>query len=122
MTLATILTQIMARTTNMLPGVSEKKVDSNTLLKQITPVSAFFAASLVLANKAYIYLAVSYIQALFLCFILSLHLIVNLSDAESVHACCGADLLLFLRTRENDLYGAVHRDAHMRGSCHHLDG
>jgi hypothetical protein len=30
--------------------------------KQILPVSLFFAISLVLSNKAYIYLSVSYIQ------------------------------------------------------------
>lgn len=64
MTLATVLTQILARTTNMLPAVNEKKVDSKAIYRQILPVSIFFAISLVLANKAYIYLAVSYIQML----------------------------------------------------------
>lgn len=64
MFLATILTQIMSRTTNMLPGVKEKKVDKDAIVKQILPVSIFFAVSLVLSNKAYIYLSVSYIQML----------------------------------------------------------
>lgn len=64
MTLATFLTQIMSRTTNMLPGVNEKKVTTDVFLKQIAPVSVFFAFSLVLSNKAYIYLSVSYIQML----------------------------------------------------------
>lgn len=64
MTLATILTQIMARTTNMLPGVKEGKVNGSAIVKQILPVSVFFAVSLVLSNKAYIYLSVSYIQML----------------------------------------------------------
>lgn len=64
MTLATVLTQIMAKTTNMLPGVKEKKVDSAALRGQILPVALFFAFSLVLSNKAYIYLSVSYIQML----------------------------------------------------------
>ncbi|KAJ1422745.1 triose-phosphate transporter family-domain-containing protein [Ochromonadaceae sp. CCMP2298] len=61
MLLATILTQIMSRTTNMLPG---GKVTGDVYLKQLLPVSLFFAVSLVLSNKAYIYLAVSYIQML----------------------------------------------------------
>lgn len=64
MFLATILTQIMSRTTNMLPGVKENKVDGNVMAKQILPVTLFFATSLVLSNKSYIYLSVSYIQML----------------------------------------------------------
>lgn len=35
------------------------------MLKQILPVSIFFAISLVLSNKAYIYLSVSYIQVMY---------------------------------------------------------
>mmetsp|Transcript_25496 Transcript_25496/g.25743 ORF Transcript_25496/g.25743 Transcript_25496/m.25743 type:complete len:316 (+) Transcript_25496:123-1070(+) len=64
MFLATVLTQIMARTTSMLPGVGEKKVTFEVMQTQILPVSLFFAVSLVLANKSYIYLSVSYIQML----------------------------------------------------------
>lgn len=64
MALATFITQVMARTTSRLPGVHEKKVDANALKTKIMPVSAFFALSLVLSNKAYIYLSVSYIQML----------------------------------------------------------
>ena len=95
MFLATILTQIMSKTTNMLPGVREvilfkffffsfhffffssfclffmssckqNKVDMKVLQKQLIPVAVFFSFSLVLSNKAYIYLSVSYIQVLFL--------------------------------------------------------
>jgi len=61
---ATIMTQIMARTSNWLPGVREKKVDGAVMQSQILPVSLCFSVSLVLANKAYIYLSVSYIQML----------------------------------------------------------
>jgi drug/metabolite transporter (DMT)-like permease len=64
MIFATVLTQVMARTTNMLPGVKEKKVDAKALQTSIFPVALFFAVSLVLSNKAYIYLSVSYIQML----------------------------------------------------------
>lgn len=59
---STVMTQIMSRTTNMLPGVREGKVDAAAMKAQILPVSLCFAVSLVLANKAYIYLSVSYIQ------------------------------------------------------------
>jgi drug/metabolite transporter (DMT)-like permease len=48
----------------MLPGVQEKKVDANVMQGQILPVSLCFAVSLVLSNKSYIYLSVSYIQML----------------------------------------------------------
>lgn len=64
MILASVLTKIMALTTDMLPGVKEKKVDMNAFKKQILPVAMFFALSLVLSNKSYIYLSVSYIQML----------------------------------------------------------
>lgn len=64
MLFATILTQIMARTTNMLPAVKENKVDQKTLMNNILPVALLFSVSLVLCNKAYIYLSVSYIQML----------------------------------------------------------
>ena len=64
MILASILTQIMSKTTSMLPGVQEKKVDANVMQGQILPVSLCFAVSLVLSNKSYIYLSVSYIQML----------------------------------------------------------
>jgi hypothetical protein len=59
---ATVMTQVMSRTTNMLPGVKEGKVDTTVMWKQILPVTMFFATSLVLSNKSYIYLSVSYIQ------------------------------------------------------------
>lgn len=61
---ATVMTQIMAVSSNWLPGVHEKKVNLDVMKTQIFPVSACFAVSLVLANKAYIYLSVSYIQML----------------------------------------------------------
>jgi drug/metabolite transporter (DMT)-like permease len=64
MVFATIMTQILSRTTNMLPGVRENKVNGDVVLKQILPVTLFFATSLVMSNKAYIYLSVSYIQML----------------------------------------------------------
>jgi hypothetical protein len=89
MCLATILTQMMSRYTNMLPGVrevrkfvmqnylaiffinlqpllnhyfSQNKVTLGVLRNQILPVALFFSISLIFSNKAYIYLSVSYIQ------------------------------------------------------------
>jgi len=65
MLLATVLTRIMAITMpDMVPGVKEKKVDFGTMKTKILPVSCLFAMSLILSNKAYIYLSVSYIQML----------------------------------------------------------
>lgn len=64
MILATIITRLMVRYTNMLPGAREGKVNSQVFTNKIIPVAACFAVSLVLSNKAYIYLSVSYIQML----------------------------------------------------------
>lgn len=44
-------------------SAAQNKVNVQVMQKQILPVSLFFAISLVLSNKAYIYLSVSYIQA-----------------------------------------------------------
>ena len=64
MLLSTVLTQLMSRYTNMLPGVKENKVDYLFMKEKLLPLSAFFATSLVLSNKAYVYLSVSFIQML----------------------------------------------------------
>lgn len=64
MVLATIITRIMSKSTNMLPSVKENKVDGDVMKRKILPVAGAFAISLVLSNKAYIYLSVSYIQML----------------------------------------------------------
>lgn len=64
MLLATIITQLLSKYTDMLPGVKENKVDHICIKESIVPVSLFFAVSLVLSNKSYIYLSVSFIQML----------------------------------------------------------
>lgn len=67
MLVATCLTQIMSKTTQMLPGVKEQKIGIEELKTKVLPVAFFFAVSLVLSNKAYIFLSVSYIQMLKAC-------------------------------------------------------
>ena len=67
MSVATCLTQVMSRTTLMLPGVKEQKIGLDELKTKVLPVALFFAISLVLSNKAYIFLSVSYIQMLKAC-------------------------------------------------------
>lgn len=42
----------------------QKKVKSDDIYSKIVPVALFFAFSLVLSNKAYIYLSVSYLQVI----------------------------------------------------------
>lgn len=66
MIISTILTQILRRTTDLLPGVKEGKVDASVIQKRIFPIAVLFAISLICANKAYLYLSVSYIQVLLL--------------------------------------------------------
>jgi drug/metabolite transporter (DMT)-like permease len=64
MTLATILTQIMSRTTSMLPAVQDNRVKWDDFKKRVIPIAVLFSISLIFSNKAYIYLSVSYIQML----------------------------------------------------------
>ena len=64
MILATILTQIMARTTSMLPAANANQVTFQDIKTRIVPVALLFSISLIFSNKAYVYLSVSYIQML----------------------------------------------------------
>ena len=83
----------------MLPGVKEQKVDMNVMRKQIFPVSVCFAVSLVLSNKAYIYLSVSYIQVgvlsiIFFCVTFYLFTqFFGITDVKGFYTCCGADIV-----------------------------
>lgn len=60
----TILTQILARTTNMLSSVKEKKVTLDMFLTKLVPVSMLFSYGLVATNLAYMYLSLSSIQVI----------------------------------------------------------
>ncbi len=60
--LSTIFTQILSRTTNLLPAVNEGKVSANDFVRKIIPVSFLFAYGLVAGNIAYQYISLSYIQ------------------------------------------------------------
>ncbi len=60
--LGTIFTQILARTTKLLPSVEEGKVSINDYIRKILPVSFLFAYGLVAGNVAYSYISLSYIQ------------------------------------------------------------
>lgn len=62
MLFATVLTQVLSRTTNLLPAVKSANVDAKAMRNQIFPVAVCFAVSLIMSNKAYIYLSVSFIQ------------------------------------------------------------
>mmetsp|Transcript_6149 Transcript_6149/g.6314 ORF Transcript_6149/g.6314 Transcript_6149/m.6314 type:complete len:381 (-) Transcript_6149:410-1552(-) len=59
-----ILTQVLARTTNLLPGVKEGRVTTHLYKTKILPISFCFAISLICGNKAYMFLSVSFIQML----------------------------------------------------------
>ena len=60
--LASILTQILSRTTIMLPGVKEGKVTKEDYTRRRVPMALCFATSLVLGNMAYKYISLAYIQ------------------------------------------------------------
>ena len=64
MVFATVLTQILSRTTNMLPGVKQNAVTMKVYMQKIIPIAFCFALSLVCGNKAYIFLSVAFIQML----------------------------------------------------------
>ncbi|KUJ15517.1 triose-phosphate transporter [Mollisia scopiformis] len=59
---ATIMTQIMARTTTLLDGRKTVKMTGRVYLRAIVPIGLFFSLSLICGNLTYLYLSVSFIQ------------------------------------------------------------
>lgn len=67
MLFATIMTQILARTTTALDGRKSVKMTGKIYLRAIVPIGFFFSLSLICGNKAYLYLSVAFIQMLKAC-------------------------------------------------------
>ncbi|KAK2768164.1 hypothetical protein FQN54_000016 [Arachnomyces sp. PD_36] len=61
---ATLMTQILARTTTMLDGRKTVKMTGRVYLRAIVPIGFFFSLSLICGNKTYLYLSVAFIQML----------------------------------------------------------
>lgn len=60
----TFMTQILARTTNLLDGRKKVKMTGRVYLRAIVPIGLFFSLSLICGNVTYLYLSVSFIQML----------------------------------------------------------
>ena len=54
---ATIFTQILSRTTNLLAGVKEGKITSNDYFYKLMPMAVLFVVGVVLGNMAYKHLS-----------------------------------------------------------------
>lgn len=61
---ATLMTQIMARTTTLLDGRKTVKMTGRVYLRAIVPIGAVFSLSLICGNLTYLYLSVAFIQML----------------------------------------------------------
>ncbi|KAL8744626.1 MAG: hypothetical protein Q9190_003154 [Brigantiaea leucoxantha] len=61
---ATLMTQIMARTTTLLDGRKTVKMTGRIYVRAIMPIGAFFSLSLICGNMTYLYLSVAFIQML----------------------------------------------------------
>jgi len=64
LTFATIMTQVMARTTTLLDGRKNIKMTGRVYLRAIVPIGLFFSLSLICGNLTYLYLSVAFIQML----------------------------------------------------------
>lgn len=62
LTFATIMTQILARTTKLLDGRKKVAMTGKVYLRAIVPIGLFFSLSLICGNLTYLYLSVSFIQ------------------------------------------------------------
>ncbi|KAJ4415004.1 hypothetical protein N0V82_007586 [Gnomoniopsis sp. IMI 355080] len=61
---ASIVTQILARTTSLLDNRKDVEMDVRTYVRAIVPIGVLYSASLVCSNQAYLYLSVALIQML----------------------------------------------------------
>ncbi|TAQ86231.1 hypothetical protein B7494_g5443 [Chlorociboria aeruginascens] len=61
---ATLMTQILARTTKLLDGRKTVKMTGRVYVRAIVPIGLFFSLSLICGNLTYLYLSVSFIQML----------------------------------------------------------
>ncbi|KAF3935882.1 hypothetical protein ABW20_dc0102070 [Dactylellina cionopaga] len=61
---ATIATQVLAKTSNLLDGLKTVKMTGKVYLRAVVPIGFFFSLSLICSNQAYLYLSVSFIQML----------------------------------------------------------
>jgi len=61
---AAIGTRVLQRTTNLLDGVKDVNITKDVFLRSILPIGLLFSGSLILSNKAYLYLSVPFIQML----------------------------------------------------------
>jgi hypothetical protein len=61
---AAIGTRVLQRTTRLLDGTKDVRMDKATFVRRILPIGVLFSGSLILSNTAYLYLSVSYIQML----------------------------------------------------------
>ncbi|KAJ5293768.1 hypothetical protein PENANT_c002G06406 [Penicillium antarcticum] len=64
LTFATIMTQILARTTTVLDGRKNVKMTGRVYLRAIVPIGVMFSLSLICGNMTYLYLSVAFIQML----------------------------------------------------------
>ncbi|RDB30613.1 hypothetical protein Hypma_005877 [Hypsizygus marmoreus] len=61
---AAIGTRVLKRTTHLLDGTKDVRMDRRMFVRSILPIGVLFSASLIFSNTAYLYLSVSYIQML----------------------------------------------------------
>lgn len=61
---ATLMTQVLARTTKLLDGRKTVKMTGRIYLRAIVPIGALFSLSLICGNMTYLYLSVAFIQML----------------------------------------------------------
>lgn len=57
-------TRVLQRTTHLLDGVRDVHMSRDMFIRSILPIGILFSGSLIMSNKAYLYLSVHYIQML----------------------------------------------------------
>jgi hypothetical protein len=64
MLFATLVTQVLARTTSILDSRKDARMTGRIYLRAIVPIGFFYSMSLMCSNLTYMYLSVAFIQML----------------------------------------------------------
>ena len=116
---ATLMTQILARTTTLLDGRKTVKMTGKIYLRAIVPIGACFSLSLMFGNLTYLYLSVAFIQMLKVCgHSLSIVLWWNLTPSLGHHTCCSPPCRMGFRRKQTQRQSLLQRLLYCY-RCHH---
>lgn len=127
---ATLMTQLLARTTKLLDGRGNVKMMPMLYYRAVVPIGVLYSLSLVCSNLPYLYLSVAFIQMLKVGFslipqdrhILRLPIPLTLLFPSGYRPCRGTPRLMVPQTRQTKRHGLSQYALHRLRHRHRLRG